>query len=139
MATSAKAHMQEWMTPAAMFRYTEELLLGYAGLQKLAPDRPNRSVRFECHEAPSDNQATAAAPQTCWVPGHGKVCRGETHCYFEVNGQKHGSLFHASRGLKRSKGLPKEKIARARLHEVLSGRLPLDSRNPWGGGSNARQ
>ena len=76
MATSAKSHMQEWMT-AAMFRYTEELP-GYAGLQQSAPDRPNRSVRFECREAPSDDQVPAAAPQTCWLPGRGKVCRGET-------------------------------------------------------------
>ena len=127
MAASAKSRMQEWTAPGAMFLYTEELLLGYAGLQKSAPERPDRSVRFECDEAPADERATAA-PQVCWAPGRGKVNRGEARCYFEAGGQRHNSVYLASRSLRRESGWH---AARNRLREVLSGRL-ADPVSPWG-------
>ena len=118
IAASAKAHMREWMSAGAMFRYTEELLLGYARLQKVAPKRPPRAVRFECEERQHDAQATGP-PHTCWSSGQGVITRGETRCFFESGGQRHSSLYRASLTLAREEDVTAPPL---RLREVLSGR-----------------
>jgi len=105
MVRASNLVMRRWMNTSAIFRYEEELLLGYSQLfeqQPQPPARRPRAVRFTCEPSNVDN------------PAGRKVCRrktrnrGEpqdivvrsTHCFFDAsrNGRsaRAGSLYEAA-------------------------------------------
>ncbi|KAL1512338.1 hypothetical protein AB1Y20_005600 [Prymnesium parvum] len=96
MVKESNRLMQRWLTPAAIFRYEEELLLGYAQLftQRGDGTRHPRAIRYTCEPT--------AATVTCESkarPGHETTLRSSS-CHFEatVDGRRvrAGSLFEAA-------------------------------------------
>ena len=99
MVRDSNEVMQRWLTPSAIFRYEEELLLGYAQLFKhYTPARHPRAIRFTCKPG--------SEAVTCRSKGKSgaKTTLQSTQCFFDASrdGQKErraGSLFEAALAL----------------------------------------
>ena len=99
MADASREVMLRWLAPGAMFRYTEELLLGYAKLFTHTSALSPRAVRFSCDERLPE------VSRTCRVTSSegnrdseidGSVCYFDLPSLRHTNGRKYGSLFEAS-------------------------------------------
>ena len=103
MAAAAREVTTRWLTPAAMFRYTEEMLLGYAELVKHVPTPSPRAIAFQCRRRPGLRlPGNGSAPESCWVERGRKmvrVDRVEERCFFSLDGCEFGSLYEASLAL----------------------------------------
>ena len=96
---AANAATRELLQPSAMFRYAEEVLLGYVRLMRYRPALHERAVPFVCEEdAPSSRTCSlhhvGSKPETVQV--------GETRCFFRSlrhPRQRFYTLYEAALGL----------------------------------------
>ena len=89
---AANAAARELVHPRAIFRYVEELLLGYSRLLKYRPALHERAVPFVCVETASDRSCRVHRS----VGKLETVKLGETRCHFRAprhRSGKQGSLF----------------------------------------------
>ena len=91
MVAAANALTRELVSPPAMFRYAEEVLLGYSRLMQYKPVLHERAAQFVCEEV-------AASARTCQLHKAGArpttVKLGETRCYFRAPRNRGGEAYH---------------------------------------------
>ena len=98
MAEAGREAMARWLAPGAIFRYTEELLLGYAELSTQTPSLSPRAVRVSCDEQIPD---VSRSCRTKADDMDSQVKVGASLCYYDLPSSRrgharYGSLFEAS-------------------------------------------
>eukprot|EP00967_Tisochrysis_lutea_P031842 scaffold37611_cov35-Tisochrysis_lutea.AAC.4 len=103
IALAAQETLTRWLAPAAMFRYTEELLSGYAQVFNSSEVQKHpRRVRFTCTD-PELSEKYRCKPTL--AEGRSDIELKGTHCFFELpseskplgaNREKYASVFEAS-------------------------------------------
>lgn len=121
MVVAANTLARDLLHPSAIFRYVEELLLGYAPLLRYKTTRHERAVPFVCEEAVSD--------RTCKLHQSGSrpevVRLGETHCHFRSQLQRSGSArqrFHTL--YEASLSLPSESVRESNAVDAQGAHSP---------------
>ena len=95
MVEAANKLTHKVLQPRAIFRYAEEVLLGYSRLLKYRPTLHPRAIMFKCEDSTASNR-------TCTLrrgKGSVRVHLGETQCFFasrEGSTRRHHTLYGAS-------------------------------------------
>lgn len=92
----ANVLVRELLRPRAIFRYAEEVLLGYARLLRYKPTLHERAIRFNCEDHVGSRRSCRL--KRPWSGTYEKVRLGDSSCFFvgKHDEARYNTLFEAS-------------------------------------------